>query len=141
MDVYNVSLLIFSNIFPGIPQVVLLNKVDLTCRKEAANVGNVFKSPSIQEVVEKVSTMFGLQFNNIFPVKNYVSEMELDVDTSILALLALRQILYLTEDYIEGLQEKVKRVKVSSVKNKQPSEKTNEKNLYDECVHKRSVDF
>ncbi|KAH3817461.1 interferon-induced protein 44-like [Dreissena polymorpha] len=111
----------------GIPQVVLLNKVDLACRKVAAKVESVFKSASIHEVVEKVSTMFGLQFNNIFPVKNYVSEMELDVDTSIIALLALRQILYLTEDYIEGLQEKLKRVKVSTVKNKQSSEKYDEK--------------
>ncbi|XP_052212600.1 interferon-induced protein 44-like isoform X2 [Dreissena polymorpha] len=111
----------------GIPQVVLLNKIDLACRKVSASVGNVFKSASIQEAVEKVSTMFGLQFNNIFPVKNYVSEMELEADTSILALLALRQILYLTEDYMEGLQEKMKRVKVSAVKFKQSSEKATDK--------------
>ncbi|KAH3817471.1 hypothetical protein DPMN_119007 [Dreissena polymorpha] len=93
-----------------IPKVVLLTTIDLACRKVAASVENVFKSGSIQEVVKKVSTLVGLQFNNIhLPSKNNVSEMELDVDISILALLALRQFLYLTEDYLEGLQGKLKR--------------------------------
>ncbi|KAH3731249.1 hypothetical protein DPMN_057257 [Dreissena polymorpha] len=71
--------------------------------------------------------MFGMYINNIFPVKNYVSEMELEVDTSILALLALMQILYLTEDYMDGLQIKIKRVKVSAGNCEQPSEKANDK--------------
>ncbi|KAH3817468.1 hypothetical protein DPMN_119004 [Dreissena polymorpha] len=71
--------------------------------------------------------MFGMQINNIFPVKNYVSEMELEVDTSTLALLALRQIMCLTEDYMEGLQENMKRVKVSAGNCEQPSEKANDK--------------
>ncbi|KAH3776047.1 hypothetical protein DPMN_177460 [Dreissena polymorpha] len=71
--------------------------------------------------------MFGLQLNNILPVQNYVSEMELDVDTSILALLALRQILNLTEDYMEGLQTKMKRLKVSADNYEQSSEEANDK--------------
>ncbi|KAH3817514.1 hypothetical protein DPMN_119052 [Dreissena polymorpha] len=58
----------------GIPKVVLLTKIDLACRKVAASVENVFKSGSIQEVVKKVSTLFGLQLNNIhLPSKNNIS--------------------------------------------------------------------
>ena len=61
-----------------------------------------------------MSGLLGLPRNNILPVKNYENEMQLDDNISILALLALRQLLHFTEDYIENLQVKTSALKLSS---------------------------
>ena len=66
--------------------------------------------------MDKVSGLLGLPRNNIFPVKNYENEMQLDDNISILALLALRQLLHFAEDYIENLQEKMNGLNVSTEK-------------------------
>ncbi|KAH3731248.1 hypothetical protein DPMN_057256 [Dreissena polymorpha] len=111
----------------GIPKVVLLTKIDLACRKVAAMLKMCLKLEASKRWSRKLPTYSACSLiTSIFPVKNYVFEIELNVVISILALLALRQILYLTEDYLEGLQEKLKRVKVSTV-NKQSSKKVNGK--------------
>ncbi|KAH3823361.1 hypothetical protein DPMN_125160 [Dreissena polymorpha] len=98
----------------GIPQAVLLTKVDLVCLEVASKISNVFTSKKIESSVDKVSGLLGLPRNNIFPVKNYENEMELDDNISILALLALRQLLHFAEDYIENLQVKTSALKLSS---------------------------
>jgi len=95
-------------LFAGIPQAVLLTKVDLICPKVDESVANVFKSPKVEKAVEQISKLLGLPRNSVLPVKNYENEMELDNNISILAFLALRQILYFTEDYMENLLEKRK---------------------------------
>ncbi|KAH3823358.1 hypothetical protein DPMN_125157 [Dreissena polymorpha] len=113
----------------GIPQTVLLTKVDLACQDVASKISNVFTSKTIEAAVDKVSGLLGLPRNNILPVKNYENEMQLDDNISILALLAVRQVLYFAEDYIENLQEKMSARNVSSEKpNKQEhKEKRNDK--------------
>ncbi|KAH3823332.1 interferon-induced protein 44-like [Dreissena polymorpha] len=85
----------------GIPQVVLLTKVDLACKEVASNITNVFKSKEIEAAVDKASNPLGLPRNHALPVKNYETEMELDDNISILALMALRQVLHFAEDYIQ----------------------------------------
>ncbi|XP_052212388.1 interferon-induced protein 44-like [Dreissena polymorpha] len=92
----------------GIPQAVLLTKVDLACQDVASTLSSVFTSKKIEDAVNKVSSMFGLPRNHVLPVKNYENEMELDDNISILALLALRQLLFFSEDYIQVLQDKLK---------------------------------
>lgn len=89
----------------GTPRVVLLTKIDLLCTTVQESTSNVFSSEKVDQTVEKVSTLFGISRNNILPVRNYQSEFELENSTSILALLALRQALYFTEDYMENLKE------------------------------------
>ncbi|XP_052285297.1 interferon-induced protein 44-like [Dreissena polymorpha] len=98
----------------GIPQAVLLTKVDLACHDVASKISNVFTSTKIEDAVDKVSGLLGLPRNNILPIKNYENEMQLDDNISILALLALRQVLYFAEDYIESIQEKMSALKLSS---------------------------
>jgi hypothetical protein len=100
----------------GIPQAVLLTKVDLADQVVAGKISNVFTSKKVEDAVDKISGLLGLPRNNILPVKNYENEMQLDDNISILALLALRQVLYLAEDYIEDLQEKVSAQRVPSEK-------------------------
>ncbi|XP_052213304.1 interferon-induced protein 44-like [Dreissena polymorpha] len=92
----------------GIPQAVMLTKVDLACQNVASTLSSVFTSKKIEDAVNKVSSMFGLPRNHVLPVKNYDHEIELDDNISILALLALRQLLHFAEDYIQVLQDKLK---------------------------------
>ncbi|KAH3892853.1 hypothetical protein DPMN_016986 [Dreissena polymorpha] len=100
----------------GIPQAVLLTKVDLVCQDVESNTSNVFTSKNIEAAVNKVSGLLGLPRNNILPVKNYENEIELDDNISILALLAMRQLLYFAEDYIQVLHNKLKVCNVSNKK-------------------------
>ncbi|KAH3742378.1 hypothetical protein DPMN_049119 [Dreissena polymorpha] len=100
----------------GIPQAVLLTKVDLDCQDVASKTSNVFMSKKIESAVDMVSGILGLPRNNILPVKNYENEMQLDDNISILALLAVRQLLYFAEDFIENLQDKLSARNVSCEK-------------------------
>lgn len=87
----------------GIPQTVILTKIDKFVGDFSGNAANVFTNEEVKKVVENVSDLLGLQKNTIFPVKNYESEIDLDDDVDILALMALRQMHYLAEDYLENL--------------------------------------
>lgn len=78
------------------------------CPAVAETTANVFLSKNVEKAVDETSKILGLPRNSILPVKNYENEMELDENTSILALLALRQILYFAEDFMENLQDKLK---------------------------------
>lgn len=70
-------------------------------------MSHVFKSATVQEHVEKASQLLGLPRGNVLPVKNYENEAQLEENTSILALVALRQILYYAEDHLESSMEKM----------------------------------
>ncbi|XP_053391218.1 interferon-induced protein 44-like isoform X1 [Mercenaria mercenaria] len=90
----------------GIPQIILLTKIDKLCNNVEKDVSLVFKSPEVEQHVEKASQLLGLPRANVLPVKNYENENELDDNISILALLALRQILYFAEDFLDHMLDK-----------------------------------
>ncbi|XP_060601907.1 interferon-induced protein 44-like isoform X2 [Ruditapes philippinarum] len=89
-----------------IPQLILLTKVDKLCKEVGEDVSLVFKSPEVEQHVEKASQLLGLPPANVLPVKNYHNEVELDESISILALLALRQILNFSEDFLDHMLDK-----------------------------------
>jgi hypothetical protein len=60
----------------------------------------------VDQHVEKASQILGLPPANVFPVKNYHKEDELDESISILALLALRKILNFAEDFLDHMFDK-----------------------------------
>ncbi|XP_053403864.1 interferon-induced protein 44-like [Mercenaria mercenaria] len=86
-----------------LPQLVLVTKIDKVCAHVEEDISTVFQSVAIQELVDKVSDMFGLPRNHVLPVKNYEKELTIRNDVSILALLSLRQILHATEDFMFNL--------------------------------------
>ncbi|XP_053391215.1 interferon-induced protein 44-like [Mercenaria mercenaria] len=90
----------------GIPQIILLTKIDKLCKNVEKDASLVFKSPEVEQHVEKASQLLGLPRANVLPVKNYENENELDDNISILALLALRQILYFAEDFLDHMLDK-----------------------------------
>nr|XP_015211237.1 PREDICTED: LOW QUALITY PROTEIN: interferon-induced protein 44-like [Lepisosteus oculatus] len=88
----------------GVPQVVLLTKVDLACPVVKDDLKNVYKSKYIKELMEKCSQIIGIPANCILPVKNYHEETTLNDDVDVdLILTALLQILRFADDYFENL--------------------------------------
>ena len=87
----------------GIPQVILLTKVDKLSKEVEEDLSLVFKSSEVKEHVEKASQLLGLPRANVLPVKNYENEEELDENISILALMALRKILNFAEDFLDHM--------------------------------------
>ncbi|XP_052220886.1 interferon-induced protein 44-like isoform X2 [Dreissena polymorpha] len=90
-----------------IPQAVLLTKIDIQDKAVGQHLEKVYTSTVIEKKVQEISNMIGFPKNHVFPVKNYEDEMLLDDGVNILALLALRQILYFAEDYIENQRSEV----------------------------------
>ncbi|WAR13788.1 IF44L-like protein, partial [Mya arenaria] len=85
---------------------VLLTKVDVAWTEVAENVSSVFRNTNVEKVVDTVAKLLGLPRHNVLPVKNYENEVQLEAATSALALLALRQALNITEDFLEDVRDK-----------------------------------
>ncbi|XP_052792978.1 uncharacterized protein LOC128226903 [Mya arenaria] len=109
LDVPHFNILLIGPLGSEIPQAVLVTKIDKLCDKTDENVSNTFISPTVKEVVEKVSELFKFPRNNIWPIKNYEEKVESDENVNILALLAVRQILFFVEDYLENMKVKQSR--------------------------------
>ncbi|XP_046567399.1 LOW QUALITY PROTEIN: interferon-induced protein 44-like [Haliotis rubra] len=84
----------------GIPQVVILTKVDKACPHVEEDPGTLFYSPAVSELVEQVSQLIGLPRAHVLPVKNYEKEMELVDNVDVPALISLRQMLRFADDYL-----------------------------------------
>ncbi|XP_066548359.1 interferon-induced protein 44 [Amia ocellicauda] len=87
----------------GLPQVVLLTKVDAACPLVKEDLCKVYKSIYIKKQIEKCSQTLGIPVSNIFPVKNYHEESSLNVNLDILVLSALLQILQFASDRFENV--------------------------------------
>nr|XP_022339418.1 interferon-induced protein 44-like isoform X2 [Crassostrea virginica] len=84
----------------GIPQIVLLTKIDKICKPLEDDVSLTYFIPTVQEYVDKVAAMIGLPRSHVIPVKNYENERELDNNINILNLLAMQQILHFADDFL-----------------------------------------
>ncbi|GLD46976.1 interferon-induced protein 44-like isoform X1, partial [Lates japonicus] len=77
----------------GVHQVALLTHIDKICLETAKDVTQVYKSHIIQDMMGKAGTLLGMSTSYIVPVKNYSSELGLDVNTDVLLLSAVDHIL------------------------------------------------
>ncbi|KAM9358293.1 interferon-induced protein 44 isoform 2-T2 [Symphorus nematophorus] len=85
----------------GVHQVALLTHIDQICPETAKDVGQVYKSRSVQEMMSKAGALLGMSTSYIVPVKNYSSELDLDVNTDVLLLSAVDHILQYAELYFQ----------------------------------------
>ncbi|XP_028260603.1 interferon-induced protein 44-like [Parambassis ranga] len=90
----------------GIPQLVLLTKVDEACPLVKEDVRNVYKSGYVKEMMQEVSARLGVPVSCIVPVKNYNEELELDMNCDILLLSAVIQMLRHVDSYFDELSDR-----------------------------------
>ncbi|XP_073331980.1 interferon-induced protein 44-like isoform X2 [Pagrus major] len=90
----------------GIPQLVLLTKVDEACPLVTEDVRNVYKSYYIKQMMQEVSTRLGVPLSCVVPVRNYSEELELDPNCDILLLNAVKQILRFADDYFDEINDR-----------------------------------
>ncbi|KAM4738707.1 interferon-induced protein 44-like [Anableps anableps] len=91
----------------GIPQLVLLTKVDEACPLVKEDLRNVYKSGYIKDLMQEVSTRLGVPLSCIVPVKNYSEELELDLNSDILLLGAVIQMLRFVDNYFDELSDRL----------------------------------
>ncbi|MEQ2261362.1 hypothetical protein XENORESO_009474 [Xenotaenia resolanae] len=77
----------------GVHQVALLTHVDQICQETAKDISLVYKSLSVRETMNKAGALLGMSTSYIVPVRNYSSELDLDVNTDVLLLSAVDHIL------------------------------------------------
>ncbi|XP_063048716.1 interferon-induced protein 44-like [Engraulis encrasicolus] len=100
----------------GIPQIVVMTKVDQACPHVKCDLQQIYKSSKMRTKIEKCNNVscvcvcvlmghcsnnLGVPMNFIFPVKNYHEEIDLDNDTDVLLLSAMTQILNLANDHVD----------------------------------------
>ncbi|XP_076153674.1 interferon-induced protein 44-like [Alosa pseudoharengus] len=84
----------------GIPQVVILSKVDEACPVVNKDIQKIYRSKTIREKMKHCSYNTGVPLNCIFPVKCYHEEIDLNKDMDVLLLSALKHILNQTYDHV-----------------------------------------
>ncbi|XP_019127896.2 interferon-induced protein 44 isoform X2 [Larimichthys crocea] len=85
----------------GVHQVALLTHIDQICPETNKDVTHVYKSRSIQDMMGKAGALLGMSTSYIVPVKNYSSELDLDVNTDVLLLSAVDHILQYADLYFQ----------------------------------------
>ena len=90
----------------GLPVVVLLTHVDLIL-EEQGRASTSYNSQNVYSAVEAASVKMSVPKSHVLPVINYETEVELDTEVDILALLALRQILRFADGYFDELRGRI----------------------------------
>lgn len=86
----------------GIPQIVLMTKVDEACPLVAEDLKNVYRSVYIHKKALELSELLGIPLSSVLPVKNYSSEVDLDEDIDVLLLSAVQHILNYADSFFEN---------------------------------------
>ncbi|KAL1023218.1 hypothetical protein UPYG_G00037880 [Umbra pygmaea] len=92
----------------GIPQLVVLTKVDEACPCVSDNIRDIYNSRYIKAKAQEVSGRLGVPVSCIVPVKNYNEELELDMSCDILLLSALVQMLRYADNYFDEVSDQEK---------------------------------
>lgn len=87
----------------GIPQMVLVTKVDEACSDLEKDLQSLYISSYIKTKVQEVSSRLGVPVSCVLPVKNYSQELELNLNCDVLLLTALQQMLNFAEDYLDDV--------------------------------------
>ncbi|KAL1023219.1 hypothetical protein UPYG_G00037890 [Umbra pygmaea] len=85
----------------GVHQVALLTHVDKVCEETARDITQVYKSRIIQQTITKAGALLGMSASYIVPVKNYSSELDVDVNTDVLLLSAVDHVLQYVDLYFQ----------------------------------------
>ncbi|XP_053298524.1 interferon-induced protein 44-like [Pleuronectes platessa] len=84
----------------GIPQMVIITRVDEACPEIKKDTSNIYKSNYLKEQVEGFHLQLGLPENCIFLLKNYSHETESNDKVNAAIVCALKQMLLYGDDYL-----------------------------------------
>ncbi|XP_039590612.1 interferon-induced protein 44-like [Polypterus senegalus] len=98
----------------GIPQLVLLTKVDEACTKVKKDLTKLYRSRYLYEKVIQLGKTLGAPVSSISLVKSYSSETELSLNVDILILKALQQMLRATDACLDDVKLKCHAETISS---------------------------
>uniref|UniRef100_A0A673JQQ0 Interferon-induced protein 44-like n=1 Tax=Sinocyclocheilus rhinocerous TaxID=307959 RepID=A0A673JQQ0_9TELE len=87
----------------GIPQIVLMTKVDEACPEVEKDLQSLYVSSYIKSKVQEVSSRLGVPVSCVLPAKNYSQELELELNCDVLLLTALQQMLNFADDYLDDV--------------------------------------
>ncbi|KAG1945737.1 interferon-induced protein 44-like [Pimephales promelas] len=87
----------------GIPQMVLMTKVDEACPDVMEDLQNIYITSYIKMKMQEVSSRLGVPVSCVLPVKNYSQELELELKCDVLLLNAIQQMLRLADDYFDDI--------------------------------------
>ncbi|KAK2835316.1 hypothetical protein Q5P01_015800 [Channa striata] len=93
----------------GIPQLVLMTKVDEACPFVAQDIRNIYRSGYIKEMAQEASARIGVPLSCVIPLKNYSEELELELNCDILLLSAIIQMLRFTDNYFDEYSDSISR--------------------------------
>nr|XP_022300549.1 interferon-induced protein 44-like isoform X2 [Crassostrea virginica] len=91
----------------GLPQIILLTKLDKICPDVNDDVTNTYRSSAVCDAVEKVADIMGLPRGHVLPVKNYESETKLKTGVNILLMEALELCLDFADDFMDEQLDKL----------------------------------
>ncbi|KAL6481246.1 hypothetical protein MHYP_G00093260 [Metynnis hypsauchen] len=89
----------------GIPQIIVLTKVDKACEMVHKDLRKLHYSKKIKEKVEQGRNELDIALSHIYPVKNYHAEITQNADIDILILMTLRDIVNFASDHVEDVYE------------------------------------
>lgn len=87
-------------LFSGIPQLILMTKIDCLSDTVKSDLSRIFHSPEVKDRVEKLAHSLRLPPYTVLPTKNIDSEQRINENVNILALYNLRQMLRAADDYL-----------------------------------------
>ncbi|XP_070816550.1 interferon-induced protein 44-like [Chaetodon trifascialis] len=96
----------------GIPQLVLMTKVDEACPFVSRDIRNIYRSGYIKEMMQEVSARIGVPLSCIVPVRNYSEELELDPNCDILLLSAVIQMLRFADNYFDEISDRFSNIEL-----------------------------
>ncbi|XP_034035996.1 interferon-induced protein 44-like [Thalassophryne amazonica] len=91
----------------GIPQMVLLTKVDAACPLVSEDIRNIYRSGYIKDLMKEISARLGVPLSCVVPVKNYHEELELDLSCDILLLSAIIQMLRFVDNHFDDISDRL----------------------------------
>lgn len=86
----------------GIPQLILMNKIDGISESVKGDLSTVFHSQEVKERAEKLAHALRLTPYTVLPIKNIDHEQKITTNINILALHNLRQMLRAADDYLQN---------------------------------------
>ncbi|WAR11282.1 IFI44-like protein [Mya arenaria] len=73
-----------------VAKIAVITKLDRICDDVHKDIKNIFTSNEVQKAVKRAEEVFGLQENQVFPIVNFVSEMDVENDKCVPILYALK---------------------------------------------------